>query len=375
MTLSRLAPEAQVLLLAAGPPADWRTARMHALLAEPFPWQRLFSLADREHADPILRRRLNEIEDLVMPEAAAEQLRRQAMVAEFHVTHLERRLHEALDILDRAGIEAVVLKGAALAYMVYQSFADRPMGDIDLLCDPDNVKEARALLRPSGWDWSQDPAVEARYQNHHHLPPLGDQAGTGLRLELHTSLFPAGHPFPGFGEDFVANRHPVAARNRLISTPDLLFHLLHICVHFAWSHVMQVGAWRAMRDVDTIVRHGTIDWEAFADHARRYQAETCCYWTLRLARTITDAPIPDTVCEVLRPRYPNAVLSWLEQRYLRLMLPTEALVRSVRFDRIVWQLGINPKRTGPDQRLPWDAMGPEANHPTVDMETAHGQAT
>jgi hypothetical protein len=138
---------------------------------------------------------------------------------------------------------------------------------------------------------------------------------------------------------------------------------------------MQVGAWRAVRDVDTIVRHGTIDWDAFADHARRYQAETCCYWTLRLARTITDAPIPDTVCEVLRPRYPGAVLSWLEQRYLRLMLPGEALVRSVRFNRMVWQLGINPKRNGLDQRLPWDAMGPEANYPTVDMETAHSQAT
>jgi hypothetical protein len=375
MTLSRLAPEAQVLLLAAGPPADWRKARMHALLGEAFPWQRLLSLADREHAEPILRMRLKEIDGLVMPEAAAEQLRRQAMVAEFHVTHLEHRLHEALDILDQAGIEPIVLKGAALAYMVYRSFADRPMGDIDLLCDPDRVKEARALLQPSGWDWSQDPAVEARYRNHHHLPPLGDQSGTGLRLELHTSLFPTGHPFPQFNEDFVANRIPIAARDRFISSPDLLFQLLHVCLHFAWSHVMQVGAWRAVRDVDTIVRHGTINWEAFADHARRYQAETCCYWTLRLARTITDAPIPDTVYQTLRPRYPGAVLSWLEQRYLRLMLPSEGFVRSVRFNRIVWQLGIDPSHNDPDQRMPWDAMGPESNQAASKTESMQGQTT
>ncbi len=363
MTLSRLDPEVQILLLAAGTPDGERQARMRELLTGSVEWQRLFQLADREHAEPILRRRLADIDGCAIPAAEAEHLRRLAMVAEFHVTHLENRLHEALDVLEQAGIGAIVLKGAALAYMVYESFADRPMGDIDLLIDRARAKEARTLLQPSGWDWSQDPAVETQYRDHHHLPPLGDQAGTGLRLELHTELFPARHPFPGFTKDFVADCRPVRARDRSISTPGLSYQLLHVCLHFAWSHVMQVGAWRAMRDVDAIVRCGGIDWPAFTDRARRYHAETCCYWTLRLARSVSGVPVPEAVCDALRPRYPAALLSWLEQRYLRLMLPTEAKVQSVRFNRMVWQLGILPHRIVPGARLPWDAMGPERNDP------------
>ncbi|NNG15969.1 MAG: hypothetical protein HKM89_05750 [Gemmatimonadales bacterium] len=334
---------------------------MRTLLTGPFRWRQLFFLATRERAEPALRHRLGEIEGFAMPEAEAEELRRLAMIEEFHATHLERRLHEALEILEQAGIETMILKGAALAYTVYGSFAERPMGDLDLLLlDSGRAKEARDLLRPSGWDWSGDIRDEARYAEHHHLPPLGDRAGTGLRLELHTALFPRNQPFHGFAEDFVARRTSIPARDRTILIPDLPDQLLHICLHFAWSHVMQVGAWRTMRDVDTIVRNGTVEWPAFVDRARSYRAERCCYWTLRLARAITDAPIPDTVLDDCQPRYPSALLGWLEHRYLRRMLPTDATVQSARFDQMVWQLGIQPERSSRGAALPWNAMGPEA---------------
>jgi hypothetical protein len=355
MTLSHLMPEAQVLLLAAGQPNAERQTRMRTILAGPFQWQRLFWLATRERAEPVLRRRLGEIDGFVMADAEAEELRRLAMIEEFHATHLEHRLHAALGILEPAGIETIVLKGAALAYTVYGSFAERPMGDLDLLLlDIGRAKEARGLLGPSGWGWSGDASDEARYENHHHLPPLGDRAGTGLRLELHTALFPRGQSFHGFAEDFVARRTSCPARDRTILIPDLPDQLLHICLHFAWSHVMQVGAWRTMRDVDNIVRHATFEWAAFVERARTYHAETCCYWTLRLARAITDAPIPDTVLGDFQPRYPGAVLGWLERHYFQRMLPTGASVRSARFNQLVWKLGIQPEKSGHGAARPWD---------------------
>ncbi len=367
MTLSHLTPEVQVLLLSAGQPHPQRQSRMRALLGGPFQWQRLFSLAARERAEPVLRQRLGEIEGYEMPEAEAEDLRRLAMVEEFHATHLEHRLHEALEILEDGGFETMILKGAALAYTVYGSFAERPMGDLDLLIlDPGRAKEARELLKPSGWDWSGDTTVEARYEAHHHLPPLGDRAGTGLRLELHTALFPHGQSFHGFAKDFVARRTSIPVGDRRLLIPDHPDQLLHICLHFAWSHVMQVGAWRTMRDVDNIVRHATIEWPAFAERARGYRAETCCYWTLRLARAITGAPIPSTVLDDMQPRYPSVLLSWLERRYVKRMLPNDALVQSARFDQMIWRLGILPARSGYGAALPWNAMGPEAVRNTAE---------
>lgn len=70
--------------------------------------------------------------------------------------------------------------------------------------------------------------------------------------------------------------------------------------------------------------------------------------------------LPSTVLNDLQPRYPGVLLNWLERRYIQGMLPTDALVRSARFDQVLWRLGILPARSGHGTALPWNAMGPEA---------------
>src|SRR3989454_3864660 len=110
----------------------------------------------------------------------------------FRSLHLEHVLHEILATLAARGIEALLLKGAGLAYTAYASFADRPMGDIDVLVRPEQAEEAWSLFRAQGWTWPSAQWPRERYSAHQHLPPLIQQSAGGARLEIHRDLLP-GH--------------------------------------------------------------------------------------------------------------------------------------------------------------------------------------
>lgn len=339
--LDGLSPEAQVLFLAAGDPNPASDARIAQLLDGPFAWARFYWLMERERSAPMVRRRLGGIDGVAVPDEQQDHLRKLAMIAEFRANHLEHRLHEALDLLDRAGIASMVLKGAALAYTVYDGFAERPMGDIDLLIlDPDQAHAAQDLLAPAGWRWSENSALADEYQEHHHLPPLSDEGGTGLRIEVHTGLFPPGHGFGEFEEAYKATRRQVRVRNRSLAVADTVHQLLHLSLHFAWSHYMQVGAWRALRDVATMARRGEPDWQAVLTEARRYSAAACCYWTLRLSRTVVGAPVPPDVLRALRPPAQAPFERWLERRFIHRLVSGETAFRSSRLDKALWSLGV-----------------------------------
>src|SRR5262245_16340795 len=77
-------------------------------------------------------------------------------------------LHEVLGTLELQSIDALVLKGAALAWMIYQTPTLRPMADIDLLVPPPAAPRAQEALRRLGF---RAERTARRYgRNMHHLP-------------------------------------------------------------------------------------------------------------------------------------------------------------------------------------------------------------
>jgi hypothetical protein len=347
---SPLSREARLLLLAAGDPANERVA--HEVLEAGVDWKRLLSLAQEERATTIAWRWLQRVAAGRLTSEAELAWRKLAMVSEFQLLRLERRLYEVVELLASRGIDVMLLKGSALAYTTYASFADRPMGDLDLVLRPEQAREAWSLLQTRGWRWPADRWPEERYTAHQHLPPLMDAGGEGLRVELHTDVLPGGHPFQldtallwDSGRSISLHGHPVLV-------PDPLLSLLHLCIHFAWSHQMQWGGWRAFRDVDLLAR-AEIDWQRFVALARESRAETCCYWTLRLARTLVGAHVPDDVLVALRPALPKALLDRLERHYALQLFPTEHGCPSVRVGQRLWEIGIAPRSSGHGSARPW----------------------
>lgn len=77
----------------------------------------------------------------------AERLHADAML---QVLRLERLLIDTVELLARAGVRAVALKGSALAHTAYSNPALRIFGDVDLLVSSDAFDEAAATLTELG---------------------------------------------------------------------------------------------------------------------------------------------------------------------------------------------------------------------------------
>ena len=97
----------------------------------------------------------------------------------------EQCIDELLAGFAAAGIQAVLLKGAALAHLIYPGPALRPMADIDVLVDPADAERAAAVARRLGFSFAAQ--FDSRFTGRmHHLPAAtAPRSGFPISLELH----------------------------------------------------------------------------------------------------------------------------------------------------------------------------------------------
>ena len=351
--LTRLRPEVRLLVLSAGPPSV--EPELRALVAsEGINWRLVLELADLERATAILWRRIRGYAPPSLEPAVWEQFERMALVADFMSSYLEQRAGETLARLGAAGIEGTLLKGAALALSVYGSFFERPMGDIDLLVDPERADEAWRLAKEAGWEWDEGRYPVSNYVGHAHLPPLLDRRGRSLRLELHAALFVAGSPFVLSAEELKERGRvmPVGTGGGTAIVPCREHLLLHACIHFAWSHMMSFGTWRSLRDVVALTTAG-IDWALFEDEARRNRAESCAYWTLRFTQRLSGGTFPDDTMARLG-RTTDSMWRGAAERHLEHELfPIAPRCPSHLLRRRLWETAIQPGRAMHGSVRPW----------------------
>jgi len=99
-----------------------------------------------------------------------------------------------LDAFDAASIRVLVLKGAALAHILYPAPALRPLSDIDLLVEPGQTEHAQAVLASLGFAADPRPP-DQRFVGHHHLPPaVMVQEGIFIQVEIHRDALSADTP-------------------------------------------------------------------------------------------------------------------------------------------------------------------------------------
>lgn len=354
--VTKLSAEAQILLATAGGGSQDESIR--SLLEAGINWPRLVAISLQEGAQPVLGRRLRSIGSDLMPEEIAADLRQIERVGEFRQRYLERRLREAVETLTGAGIEVMLLKGAALAHSVYGSFSDRPMSDVDLLVRTADAQRARQLLLAADWTSRFDEDVDDLYEGMHHLPPMVDTRTPGLQigLDLHTELF-AEHrsPYRFDADELWRGARSVASlpRQASVSSPEI--HLIHATLHHAWSHRLKGAAWRTFRDITTIAEHQEFSWDRFLEQATRTGAASPIYWSLRLARVLAGSPVPGRVIEAFEPPNDRALLPTLARHFSHESVEAEQICPSARLRRRLWMraMGSDPalrRAASPDPR-------------------------
>lgn len=154
-------------------------------------WESLLTQAEEQGLAPLLHWHINNLEgpwpDQFRRSARLLLLRHRAIN-----TVLMNVLAEVLKYLGQAGIDVLVLKGAALCRTVYPEPCLRPMRDIDLLVRPEQATQAQELLIEMGFIGSTAP----RPADHFHLPSLYKKVDSHyVCIELHHGLFPDCPPY------------------------------------------------------------------------------------------------------------------------------------------------------------------------------------
>jgi hypothetical protein len=185
-----------------------------------------------------------------------------------HAIDLERHLLMALGTLEAAGVDAIVLKGTALAHCVYPDPSLRPFGDIDLLVRNSRWRDALEILAAAGFRRryrEPRPGFTARFG--HAALLTNDQ---NVEIDLHRTLV-AGP----FGEWIQADELFDRTTTFRVGGVDLLrldntAALAHACVHAALGY--RPPLLLPVRDVAQLCLSPHLDW----DLMRRWS----CDWHL-----------------------------------------------------------------------------------------------
>lgn len=265
-------------------------------------------------------RRLAGSEDI--PEMALRFLMERYYEVGSRNARLYNQLEHTLVRLADAGIDAVVLKGAALAEPVYGDIALRPMEDLDLLLHTRDVERANAILEVRGYRPLEWYRRAAWYRMHsHHLAPLVSPDGSVV-IELHRHIVPPATRVELAVDELWARVRPtqIGSTQAFVFAPeDLLFH---VCTHHALSREF-VGGLRTLCDIAAVIdRFGEeLDWNRLVSVATAAGASQHVFFALAWAHALVGAACPETVLATLedrlRPRVGHRILDRVGRRVMQ----------------------------------------------------------
>jgi len=142
-------------------------------------------------------------------------------------------LAEILAAFEAAGIEALALKGAALAALIYPEPGLRPMRDLDVLVPPAQARHAQTVLGQLGFT-APVPPPGARLPDKHLEAATRRQEGLTVTVEVHHNLFHAFQPDSFTLADCTGP--PLSFDLNGVTAPALGYEdmLWHLCRHIAY---------------------------------------------------------------------------------------------------------------------------------------------
>jgi hypothetical protein len=153
-------------------------------------WNTLPAEAENHGLTPLVYTHL-QAAGIPIPNPIKEQLQTRAMQHSHANQVRARALADVLAAFQAARIEALVLKGAALAHWVYPKPGLRPMRDVDVLVSRSQARQAQALLAEMGFN-APLPGGDLPAK---HLPNAQRKAeGLPVSIEIHHNLYSNGTP-------------------------------------------------------------------------------------------------------------------------------------------------------------------------------------
>ncbi|MGC9397174.1 MAG: nucleotidyltransferase domain-containing protein [Anaerolineae bacterium] len=219
------------------------------------------------------------------------------------------RLEEVLRRLADAGIDVLLLKGAALAAAVYSNLALRPMGDFDLLVHEEDVEGALRVLAALGYARPYGefrPGFIRAFRNQIMMTKAGDEATRPI--EIHWRLLSPLHYQRSIPSDWLWE---TARAARLGDVPVRILspeaQVLHLCGHLLQHGGCEKANTRQLYDLAEVIvlYRENIDWEQVLERAQAYDLVLPLREALARVHAMWALPISPEVWERLRRLRPS----------------------------------------------------------------------
>ncbi len=261
---------------AQGHPTQYQLLREQA--ASLTDWNGLPIQAESHGLTPLVYAHL-QAAGIPIPTSVKEQLQTRAMQHSHANQVRAKTLVEVLDAFQTARIDALVLKGAALAHLVYPQPGLRSMRDVDLLVRRSQAREAQALLARLGFN----------------APPPGDDLpakhlavaqrrveGLPVSIEIHHNLYANGTPATGL-EAFHPAALPFTIEGVTAYTLGYVDMLEHVYRHLRESAIFNPLRLISIADLVSLAEGcaNEIDWPRVNSRVR--SALAVCHWLTPLS--------------------------------------------------------------------------------------------
>ncbi|MEK7395647.1 MAG: nucleotidyltransferase family protein [Candidatus Poribacteria bacterium] len=234
-----------------------------------------------------------------IPVSIARDLRLDYFQCSLNNTRTYHELSKILKSADSNGIPIIVLKGAALAGLVYTSHALRPMNDMDLLIKPEDIRKANDMLIQLGW--------KCKIQN--ELLEILNQQGEDLEyvknsmIDLHTTIreLPSVDPWANSKAVNIASLNM-----QILGYEDFLMHIsLHIYKHIQTAILLGGFGMTELTkfcDIILLIRkfQNEINWDYIVRISKLNQSASALYTILNIVNRDLGENIPDDVLSELK---------------------------------------------------------------------------
>ncbi|MBQ5379746.1 MAG: nucleotidyltransferase family protein [Paludibacteraceae bacterium] len=200
------------------------------------------------------------LEQTDIPASVRLQMKSMCLQTMQQQVKLQHTLQVALDALEKAGIQAVLMKGAGLA-MLYPEPQYRTWGDIDLFVGKEQYHPACAVMRSTFPDALK---FDEELDHYKHYNLIAD----GISIEIHRISVAQQHPVDEMRYDQIehfgmTHGERITLNGLTVTVPEPTFNALFVLLH-AWEHMLTQGAnIRQLCDWVLLLRsyHDTIDSE------------------------------------------------------------------------------------------------------------------
>jgi len=233
------------------------------------------------------------------PREVMDVLRGSFQWSRIRTVHMERQLRHLTAAFLEAGVRMIVLKGPALARMVYPDPALRPGSDLDILVHPKEMTRSKEILAQLGYTCdARKFGTDVEALNHHEEYTSSDNGQHFRSIELHWKLIRVGILQESNVENYFENAVQVSFDGTTFEALHPVDALIHRALNNAFMHD---GDMRLIWIYDILILSRNLketdDWLLLQNQSVARRARLAVEVALTLARSWYGLCLPDTCAD------------------------------------------------------------------------------